>query len=304
MRVPRLALAVLAVCTASAALAAEFQPPTLESLIGAAGSYMAAYEDRASAVVFDEIFEQRVSRWPGSFDERRLRSEVAVLNTGDLGWVGCRDVIEVDGQPVQDRQARLQKLFAAPLTAAGIARARRVTEESARFNLGSVRRDLNYPTMALIFLRQAHQRRSTFSREGAARVGGVATWIVAFEEVARPTLIATRAGDARLDVVTSGRFWIEPDSGWVRRTQITVELAHATGHYDVVYGSVDGLDVLMPLSMEESFTTRASGQPFAQTVGDIRPIEVVRGVARYTNFKRFTVDVTAGAMPPAAPDHD
>lgn len=294
---------VLAVVwSATGAFVVGSQPPPLPSLIGAAGTYVAAYEDRASAVVFEEAYEQRVTRLPSSFRERRLRSEVAVLNTGDLGWVGFRDVIEVDGQPVQDRQARLQKLFAAPLTAAGVARARAVTEESARFNLGSVRRDLNYPTMALMFLREAHQGRSTFAREGSARVGDAVTWIVRFEEVARPTLIATRIGNARADVLTSGRFWIEPDTGRVRRSHMTVELAHATGTYEVVYGAADGLDVLMPLSMEESFTTRASSQPFAETVGDIRPIEVVRGSARYTKFKRFTVDVAAGVLAPVPPD--
>jgi hypothetical protein len=54
-----------------------------------------------------------------------------------------------------------------------------VADESARFNVGSVQRDVNYPTMALMYLKQEHQHRSSFVREGSARVDGVATWVFA-----------------------------------------------------------------------------------------------------------------------------
>lgn len=298
MRLPRRFAPVLLlgfVSWGSVHLAGVAQPPTLPSLLGAAAAYVSVYEEQASTIVFEEDYVQRVTRLRYGLrsevavvnsQERRLRAEVVVVNTGDLGWIGFRDVFEVDGKTVQDRQGRLQKLFLNPLTEAAIGRARAVADESARFNLGSVQRNLNYPTMALMFLRDAHQSRSTFSRESSARVAGVATWMVRFQEVGRPTLIGSRLGD----VVTSGRFWIEPDSGRVRRSQISIDEAYATGTFDVEYGSWPGLDVLVPVSMEENISVRAGDQrlePGLTTAGDIRPVEVLRGEARYSKFKVF-----------------
>jgi hypothetical protein len=170
------------------------------------------------------------------------------------------------------------------LTDAAIARACAAADEGARFNLGSVERNLNYPTMALMFLRQPHQSRSRFTREGSARVDGVLTWRLRFEEVSRPTLIGSRAGD----VVASGQFWIEPDSGRVRRSQLTVNELRAEGAVEVTYAAWPGLDILMPVSMEERIMVSLG----------FRPVESIRGTARYSNFKQFQVEVTAEVTAP------
>jgi len=253
------------------------QPPTLPSLLGAAATYVAVYEAQAAAIVFEESYTQSVAGpSTGVFvsAERRLRSEVAVVNTDAFGWIGFRDVFEVDGKPVRDRQDRFQFLFGQPVNQSVIDQARKIADESARFNLGLVGRTLNYPTMALAFLRQNHQERSTFWRESSARVGGVVTWMVDFQETQRPTLI----GSPGRDVLTYGRFWIEPDSGRVRRSRITADVVRATCTYDVEYGTWPGLDVLVPFSMEENISVRG---------GDPRPVQTIRGQARYSNFRQF-----------------
>jgi hypothetical protein len=261
---------------------------------------VASYEERASALVLSEAYEQHVTQFPNAFQERRLRSEIAILSTADVGWMGFRDVVEVDGRAVQDRQDRLQKLFARLPTTGVVERARAVAAESARFNLGSVGRDLNYPTMALMFLRQAYQHRSTFSLGGEARLGQARAWVIRFEETARPTLIGTIENGRRTgDVRASGQYWIEADSGRIPRSELTVELEHATAIYEVAYGEWTGVDVLVPLTMEENVSVRASARG-ARSVGDIRPIEVLRGRARYENVRRFnvSVDASTGQTPP------
>ena len=119
------------------------QPPTVPTLLAAAADYVKSYEEKASMFVFEEEYRQQVAGVPevalgrnrsdtgfGVPKERRLRSEVVVINTGDLGWLGFRDVFEVDGQPVRDRQDRLQKLFVNP-NADVMVRARAVAAESA-----------------------------------------------------------------------------------------------------------------------------------------------------------------------------
>jgi hypothetical protein len=217
--------------------------------------------------------------------ERRLRSDVVVVNAEAFGWIGFRDVFEVDGKPVRDRLDRFQRLFGQPLTQSVIDQARVIANEGARFNLGSVGRNLNYPTMALMFLRQTHQSRSAFSREGSARVGNVVTWLLDFHEVERPTLI----GSPGYEVTTSGRFWVEPDSGRVRRSRITVDVGRATCTYEVSYGPWPGRNVLVPVSMEETVAVRGDDrlERGLRTAGDPRPAEMIRGQARYSNFRQF-----------------
>ncbi len=283
----RLAYAAFGLCLTAGITAS--QPPTLPTLLGAAASYVASYEERVSYLVFDEDYVQRVqSLGAAPAAERRLRSEVAVVNTPYFGWIGFRDVLEVDGKPVGNRQGRLQELFAHPLSEEAVGRAQAIAAESARFNLGSVLRTVNYPTMALVFLREANQQRSTFARQGSARVSGVITWIVEFQETQRPGLIASPTADSKEgEVRASGRFWIEPERGRVQRSQLTLEHQHSTGQIDVEYVSSPNLDVLVPSSMRETFSVQGLARS-----GDQRPMQIIRGEAKYSNVRQFTVDTT------------
>jgi hypothetical protein len=71
-------------------------------------------------------------------------------------------VYEVDGRPVRDRTDRLTKLFLAPHPDSQ-SQARRIAEESARFNLGGqVLRTITTPLLALQFIRAENQNRSRF----------------------------------------------------------------------------------------------------------------------------------------------
>ncbi len=260
------------------------QPPTLPGLLGSAAAYVAAYEEKASFLLLEESYVQWVQLLGGQPSrDRRLRSELALVNTPHFGWIGFRDVFEVDGQRVGNRQGRLQELFAAPLTEETLGRARALANESARFNLGSVQRTVNYPTMALAFLREANQSRSAFRRNESARVDDVPTWVVEFEETRRPTLIASQPDEAGIsDLPASGRFWIEPDSGRVRRSQVTFVQLRSSGSITVEYGPWPGLDLLVPVSMRESFLVHG-----LHSTGDLRQPQVTRGEARYSNVRQF-----------------
>jgi hypothetical protein len=237
-------------------------------------------------LVLDEYYVQRVqSLGAAPARERRLRSEIAVVSTPEVGWMGFRDVLEVDGKLVGNRPGRLQELFAKPLSEEAIGRARAIAEESARFNLGSILRTINYPTMALVFLRSENQHRSAFAREASARVGSAPTWIVDFKEIGRPPLIgATTGAAADGGTRASGRFWIEPMTGRVRRTHLTVEQYRSTGRIEVDYDVSPGVQVLVPVSMRETFSVQGLAAD-----GDLRPMQVIRGEARYTNVRQFSV---------------
>src|SRR5580692_7235154 len=76
---------------------------------------------------------------------RELNSDLLLVRPkGADRWVQFRDVFEVDGQPVHDRDQRLAKLFLSP--GSGISdQAWQIADESARYNIGNLQRNINVP---------------------------------------------------------------------------------------------------------------------------------------------------------------
>jgi hypothetical protein len=94
----------------------------------------------------------------------QLRSDLLLVKAGAAGdWLQYRDVFEVDGQPVRDRTDRLTRLFLDP-SASSAGQIARIRDESARYNIGDILRNLNVPTFALTFLVPANQPRFKFRR--------------------------------------------------------------------------------------------------------------------------------------------
>jgi hypothetical protein len=191
---------------------------------------------------------------------------------GQREWVAFRDVYDVNGKAVRDRDERLQKLFI-DSPARAIEQARRIVAESSRYNLGSLQRDINVPTMALTYLRVANQSRSEFKIDGRKDVDGVPAVVLAFKERASPTIVRS----AGADVPASGRFWIEPETGRVLRSEISVADRRAGAKITVTYSAVPKLTVWVPTLMTEEYTGA----------------ETIFAKATYSNFRQFgvTVDV-------------
>jgi hypothetical protein len=273
---------LLVVCATIPAVALQ---PSAAELVSKASAYLAKYEREVTAIVSEEDYEQvtgdlRVVR-------RQLRSDVLVISHDATGWVVFRDVFEMDGRPVRDRDDRLARLFLKP-DADTIRQALRIASEGARFNLefrGSDRaRTVNNPMTALRFLRPVNISRSVFRTVGQESVGGVQTNIVRFTETAKPRLVIT--GD---DAASRGRFWIEPQSGRVMQTELAIDTRLAgkvaSIRLRVTFGHDANLGILVPSSMTEDY--------------GLGPTEAIRGNAKYRNFRRFSVDTTTLFKPPS-----
>src|SRR5205814_5885069 len=124
---------------------------------------------------------------------------------GDDTWVPFRDVFEVDGRPVRDRQERLTALFLQP-SAVAIDRAKQIANESARYNIGAVFRTINMPVLALEVLRAENQPRFTFSRLQRDRRTGPDVWSLEYHEHARPTIVRGEGGKS---LPSERRVWID-----------------------------------------------------------------------------------------------
>jgi hypothetical protein len=131
-----LAIALAATATARGALRQQPGDVPAATIVERAGRYVEAYEQAFSAVVSEERQVQKLVRPDGRVRQvRELKSDFLLVKTGSEWLQAFRDVIEVDGKPVRNREDRLRKLFLeAPKTA--LEQARAIARESQRHNIG------------------------------------------------------------------------------------------------------------------------------------------------------------------------
>jgi hypothetical protein len=83
-----------------------------EELMAKSAAYVAQFVDQFSNVVAEEtlVQETTVPR-----RKRTMRSDFLLVRyPGDTQWQAFRDVAEVDGKPVRDKEERLTRLFLEP----------------------------------------------------------------------------------------------------------------------------------------------------------------------------------------------
>jgi hypothetical protein len=279
----------------AAASASAAEKPTLTALMQQAGQYVLAFERDASGIVLEESYEQSLRR--GSrVESRRLVSEfVLVTLPGETGVFGFRDVFQVDGRPVRDRDMRLERLFLKP-TQEGLDQASAILDASARYNLGSTVRNFNFPTLPLLILRPETQNRFAFRDRGPTTVAGRPARKIDFEESKRPTLI--RDPSRNEDVLSRGNLVLEEETGAVLRSELRIADARGKSLMAVEYGWVEGLGLLLPREMTETYD--GPGGAFAPIGTTLRVggAESLTASARYSKPRRFGVTTEERMSPP------
>lgn len=264
---------------------ASAQEPALRAVLERAGAYVLDFQRQLSGIVAQEHYQQAVSSVRG-IQRRRLVSDLLLVRpVGADRWVQFRDVFEVDGRPVRDRNERLAKLFLEP-TASIHDQIERIVAESTRYNIGDITRTVNAPVLPLVFLDPKQQSRFRFERaKQAAPPRGFdeaprSAWAIEYHEVEKETMIRTSFGR---DMPSHGRFWIEPDSGQVLMTEHIAEDASLRGAVAVRYRDEPTVGLLVPAEMRERYDPRLGGR--------------VEGTATYSNFRKFTVTVDEKLTP-------
>ena len=288
MRAPILILALLV-----AGAAPPPQKPRVKDLLQRTAAYVDRYHAEFASVVGEERYVQEVqvprSR-PGQRPvwntraRRVMTSElVLVWLPGDQDWVGFRDVLAVDDQPVADAGRRKERLLAAAAQdRPGMLR--QLAAESSRFNLGSVERNFNDPLLPLLFLWTRHQHRFKFEIKGPAEVAGPSVWRVTYDERTRPTLIRA----IHMNSPSRGEFWIDGDTGAIVRSEHDVGDRGVDIHARTIieYRYEPRFGVWVPAEMTELYTHPRD--PWRQRISC---------TARYSNFRRFETDVRI--LPPS-----
>jgi hypothetical protein len=261
--------------------------PELEVLLGKLSDYAQAYTGHYSALVAEESYRQSV---PFERQQRRLRSDLLfVRSEPSAEWVSFRDVFEVDGKPVRDRELRLEKLFLSPAPEAR-ARLEAIRDESARYNLRPIVRTINVPLYPLKILLPENVGRFVFSLGQAAEAGGVKVRAVTFTEVGRPTLIRDLEGN---DVPVQGRFLVEPTTGAIIESTVSAELTTYFASIVVRYARNTKMGLWVPTEMKERYSAVVQVGVVRQT-GE----SLLEGTARYSNFRRFQVSTEEKVVVP------
>ena len=262
--------------------------PTLKEVLQRTAAYVAEFERRLSGIISEEQYVQDVHGFarngctpatpsgasqpaetcpdpPAGPMRRELRSDLVLARTRD-GYIQFRDVFEVDGHTVRERDERVTRLFrgASP---GREALKQRILDENARFNIGDVIRNFNTPLVALQFLEGGNQWRFKFSRtdrreprvgspdEAPPAVFRVSTevWTIEYREREPATMIRTPEGR---DLPSRGRFWIEPDTGRVLMTELLADTRGLQALVTVSFKSEPLRDMLVPVEMQERYESR------------------------------------------------
>lgn len=269
----RLLGSLVVACAVVAGIEAGGQRPA-PSLMVSVARYVENYQQQLGAIIGDEDCTQVVSNTQRMPRRRQLHSEFALvrLPTDDQQWIGIREVLQVDGRPVSNRAEQILALLKLPFGAARD-QWQALEEESARYNIGAIRRTLNIPTFVLLFVRGDNQHRFRFDtprRDGQQ-------FVVEYRELDRPTFIRDEHGD---DEPARGWIRVEPDSGAITATRLEVGLARTDVHarIDVHFGHDPKLQLWLPADMRGRYSAPSG--------------ERVEDHARYRNFKRFEVEAS------------
>jgi hypothetical protein len=282
-----LSLAVALMAGAATRPVAAQEAPALETVLHRAGAYLERFSQEISGVVMEEDYVQQLRL--RMVTSRHLRSDFMVVADTDQGLVELRDVFEVDGKPVRDRDDRLARLFGGRQRNV-MDQARRITAESSRFNLNGegvdISRTLNLPMAALVFLRTNNLSRSVFRFDGQTTVHDRRVRVVRFRETAMPRLIGSYT-----NYPAEGTFWIDPETGLVAATELLFTSgrgnAQVAASFHVTYAPSAGSTSWLPKQMDEHYDVRGPGITGA----------TLDSVAKYSNVRHFNVSVEEQSRP-------
>jgi hypothetical protein len=307
----RLSFAIVACAMLVAPLSftvAESKAPdeiSLADALALAGRYVHQFEQDFSQVISDEDYLQTDKERAGSQESvdaawvgygrvvvkplqvslrRETHSEMlflyqagTLLAIRNVLWLRDEPAAAAMIQPTTDSRGRLDRELK-DTSPGQAARLRALADESARFNLGSLYRNFNVPTLALQFLAPEYQPRFDFTIVGHEKISGSQALRLDFAERESPTVVMLN--DKR-DVFAKGSLWVRESDGAVLRTRLTI-IAPQTkdgpaidGSITVDYGRDGKLDMWVPRRMEEEYAEVTEGG------------EQLKCSATYSNYRRF-----------------
>ncbi len=250
----------------------------LPALLDKATLYVMQFRTTFSQVIGIEHYDQTVRRstvYQGR-RSRHMESEVFMTSVGNSDtYMTVRSVLKVDGKSLAGAHDRMTSILAT----AGSDRwsqLRTLASEGAKYNLGSVGRTFNDPTLALMFLSTSLRGRFAFKTLESSRTDGAWIHRLHFTETTRPSVI--RDDRDNLDAEISGTVDLSDDGSILATNLLVVIPARVTASVHVSYQYNPKLKMLVPSSMTEDYRNED---------GANRGVTLISCAARYSDYKRF-----------------
>ena len=242
---------------------------SVDAVVGRAADYVREYRDQLTYVMATERYVQKLTGGFSQYDmDESLASDVYfVYVPADKVWMAIRDVEIVDGKVLKQRDN-----VRALLNSGQVGAARTLKDKNARYNLGTILRNFNEPTLSLLVLDDEHRPQFTFVRQKVS--GGRMT--VSFAEHGIPTLIINVDGKPAF---AKGEFVIDMATGRIERAELRIRLGIVNASLTTTYRLEDKLKMWVPWRFDELY------------VEDGKRPQRVTGRADYSDYSRFDVEV-------------
>ena len=267
-------LAFLAVLALSARSPAAAQPP-MAPVRERVATYVQRFVDALTNVVAEERYVQEFRL---ATDRRRLRSDFLLVKYPgeERRYQTFRDVLEVDGRPVREQQARITQLFLEPFASA-VKRAGEI--EVASFRQSLRRGRLVDPLQAISYLQAFYQAQFEFSVASADRRAGADVIELNFTQI-------TPAGVSQIPV--RGKALLVEQTGRVIKTELTAGSGSNVRVTTTEFEFNAALRIDVPVRLRDEMPVSGG--------------DVFIGTAEYTNFRRFQVRAEQEINVPAKPE--
>jgi hypothetical protein len=268
-----------------AGLSSQGPDTSTRAVVAAVAQYVSDYQRDLTSILADESYAQDVvslmPRDPTVARSRRMTSEVFFMfMPGTRDWMAIRDVIAVDGAPVEDRPDIRQALDVLSPTEVAAA----LKRHNSRFNIGRILRNFSEPTLSLLVFDANHRERFSFERKRVRKEENVVLVTLAFTERESPTLIAD---PLRGRILSTGEVIVEAGTGRVRRAVLRANSGEIKVELTTDYTRDEKLDMWVPAVFRETYER---GTPPRRLEADTEYEHVVCE-ARYRNFRRFQTSV-------------
>jgi hypothetical protein len=246
-----------------------------KAVIEKAVLYLKDYKEALQFVLADETTKQDVfSRTGVRLGHRETSGEYFLTYlASEQRWVGVRDIAVVDGDPVPDRNNLRELLTKGSFAAIG----RQLADRNARYNIGTVVRNMNDPMFTLIIFDDRHRSRFKFERRRVEPSPSGPLVTINFEERDDSTLVR---GADNTPIRSKGQVMADAVTGRLVRTVLTLKDKATTGTLTTVFTENSKLGIWLPSSMEERYD---------HELNRVREQVVVK--SEYTNYRRFNVKV-------------
>ena len=280
MTIRRAVATVLAGTASIVAIGAAQKDPPVADVLRAASEYLATYAPKISGVTLEEEYTLLDVSGGRMSTTQRLSSDVVLLNLAGR-VLALRDAHAIDNNALREHQPRITALLVKP-SAAAWDQAQAYAGETLRYLKDELIARLNDPTLPLQFVAPENQSRVTYKIDGRKRMDGVEVVGLRFQEPRKQdaSYIITTRGKA----AASGRLWLEPATGRIHQTELSMSSSTENARVSVTFGLDPGLDLWLPKEMTDVYDiTDSQGGVSNLGVGGYNSRRSFEGRASYSN---------------------